>query len=231
MIKRKFVLIFIGMVCLVFLTNFFMSKPIETKFKETAVIYSEENAMTMKEAIAMGYEYIREISTDANLAMIMSADAKGKQTTKSGGSGKRTIWNLLFIDPKSTNANNDGTTTAYSIRIIDGKVTNCEGTKAGNNMRIEDSDLILDSSDAVNIAKNQKSLNPGKDWAIGYHFQMMYVPIDEKQKTQRLIIEVVGLSPNGNFAHVDIDEKTGQIVKAIEMMPNDDKGNATWKDF
>jgi hypothetical protein len=214
-----------------FFAFFFMYIVTDTNFKKTEIINSEENALTMKEAISKGYEYVNELSTDANLTMIMSADAKEKQTIHSGELGKRRIWNLEFND--TTKTGNDGTTTCYVIKITDNKVTDCKSTKATNNTKIENltSTLILDSTDAVKIAKNQKLLNPGKDWATGYHFKMVYFPLDEKHKDQRLIIEVVGLSPNGNFAQVDIDGKSGNIVKAIERTHMDDNGNAVWKEF
>lgn len=229
MTKKYFVPI--SIIGLILFICFFTVYSTKITPKQTSVISMEENAITMKEAITKGYEYIGEISKDAKLAMIMSADAKDKQTIKSGEFGKRSIWNLSFIDTKSINNNKDDTTTFYYIRISDGKVYDyhTEKIKSFDKKIIDDPYLIIDSNDAVAIAKNQKGLNPGKDWAIGYHFKMSLISSDD-QKTEPQII-VVGLSPSGNFANIYINEKTGQIVKAIEKVNSDGKGNDTWKNF
>ena len=119
---------------------------------------------------------------------------------------------------------------SYDVHISDGRVSSCKKCIFGNHTRIKDSDLSFDSSDAISIAKSQKNPKPGKDWAVGYHFVLQYFPFDEGIKTERLIIEVIGLSPKGNFAHVNIAEKTGKIVDAIEKI-YDKNGNAIWTDF
>lgn len=200
--------------------------------KQTVTLNLEENEMTMKEAITKGYEYVKGISKDAKLAIITSADVKNKQTVNSGDSGKRLNWNLSFLDPTSTDINKDGTTTFYYVQISDGKILDCETQKSPfdkNKTIISDSNLPIDSSEAVVIAKNQKALEPGKDWALGYHFQMSFISSNE-QRTDP-VITVVGLSPNGNFANVSIDEKTGQIVRSIEIVSRDENGKPTWKNF
>lgn len=230
MIKKKNVYISIGIVCLALFMCVFILYLTTTESKEVVVPFSEEKAITMKEAIAMAYEEVIKLSDDAKLVAVTSADASDQQVGDSGESGKRVHWNLKFTDSKTIEDGVDNTPTTYVIYISEGRFIRSVETKFGNNTKIEDSDLILDSSDAVTIAKNQKGLKPGENWAIGYHFVMRYFPIDEDQKTERLILEVVGLSPNGNFANVYIDEKTGEIVESIEKT-YDDQGNTIWTDF
>jgi len=47
---------------------------------------------------------------------------------------------------------------------------------------------------------------------------------------ERIFMEVIGISPNGNFAHVDIDAETGEVLLAEEKFEYED-GTAEWKSF
>ena len=236
--KNKYILIFISILCVGLLafiyikvlnttdknTNAAVSVPKPTATNSEAVTPAapDSNAMTMKEAIAIAYKDAKKWSNDAKLIKIISTDAMDNPINKSGELGKRNTWNIKFTDIKSTHE--------YIIFVSNGKIAKHEQTEFGEKKIIKDSDLTLDSSDALSIAINQKKLKPGIDWAIGYHFNLEYASFYDKPGKEYLIIEVIGLSPKGNFAHVDIDEKTGEIIYAGEKT-YDDKGNAIWTDF
>lgn len=104
-----------------------------------------------------------------------------------------------------------------------------KGVKRG----INDSDIKIDSTDAVKIAKEQKELKPGipsKDWAIGYHFNLEYVSFYEILDKEFLVIEVFGISLKGNFANVDIDATSEKIIYSGEKT-YDENGEAIWTPF
>lgn len=227
MSRSKYVLILIGIVSLALLAYIGINKSTATKSKVVSIVSSELQAVTMKEAIAIAYEDVRQFSKNAKLVKIISTDTMDNPTSASGESGKRVAWNLMFTDPRSSD---EVQGASYNVYVSNGKVASHKKVDFGQHKTISDSDLTLDSSHAVSIAKNQKAIKPGKDWAIGYHFDLEYFPINNEIEKESLIIEVFGLSPKGNFAHVDIDEKTGNIVDAIEKT-YDAVGNAIWTDF
>lgn len=186
---------------------------------------SDSKALTMKEVIAIAYIDAKKWSDGAELIMITSTDSTDNPSIKSGEAGKRNAWNLTFKDTNSTHE--------FSILVSNGEVVFSRECEYGDKTTIKNSDLTLDSSDALLIAINQKKLQPGQDWAVGYHFVLYCAPnynAPDYDESEYLIIQVVGLSPRGNFARVTIDEKTGQIIGASEKT-YDDKGNAIWTDF
>ena len=46
----------------------------------------------------------------------------------------------------------------------------------------------------------------------------------------RIFLEVIGISPNGNFAHVDFDAATGECVLAEEKIEYSN-GDVEWVKF
>ena len=44
----------------------------------------------------------------------------------------------------------------------------------------------------------------------------------------RLFLELIGISPSGNFAHVDFDAKTGEVLLAEEKLEKSN-GEVEWK--
>ncbi len=179
----------------------------------------------MKEAISIAYSKAKELSPDAKLHKIISTDAMVKPSEESGSDGTRTVWNVFFTDTKSN--------SEYNIFVIRGKAEVKEDRNEGAKKGINDSDIKIDSTDAIKIAKKQKELKPGipnKDWAIGYHFKLDYVPFYEISDNEFLVIEIFGISPKGNFAHVDIDATSGKIIYSGEKT-YDENGEAIWTPF
>lgn len=235
--KRKYIIFFVCILCvglfaLLYIYNNVTStntnskvsviKPPDTKPEEITTPNPDTKAITMKEAVEIASKDAKKWSKDAKLIKIISTDAIDKPSIRSGELGKRNTWNLKFADTKSN--------FEYEIFVSNGEVVVQNQIEFGKKKQINDSDFILDSSEALAIAKEHKKLKPGLDWAIGYHFNLEYASYSDKLGKDYLIIQVIGLSPKGNFAHVDIDEITGEIISSSEKT-YDNKGNPIWTDF
>ena len=70
----------------------------------------------------------------------------------------------------------------------------------------------------------------GRDWTSGYNFKMSYGSLAESPDDIRIFLEVIGISPNGNFAHVDFDATTGECVLAEEQVEHSN-GEVEWVKF
>ena len=59
---------------------------------------------------------------------------------------------------------------------------------------------------------------------------MSYGSLAESPDDIRIFLEVIGISPNGNFAHVDFDAATGECVLAEEKIEYSN-GDVEWVKF
>lgn len=59
-------------------------------------------------------------------------------------------------------------------------------------------------------------------------FTISYASLAESPEERKIFLEVIGISPDGNFAHVDFDAVTGELLLAEEKIeyPN---GDVEWK--
>lgn len=219
--KSTYFLIFI----LIFFISVFTFVFMKTDMNLSSKTSSQKEETTMKEAISIAYSKAKELSKDPKLLRITSTDGMVKPSEESGSDGTRTVWNVYFIYPESN--------SERSIFVVNGKADLKDGINKLAREGINDSDIKLDSTDAVKIAKEQKELKPGipgKDWAIGYHFILDRVSFYEIPDKEFLVIEVFGISPKGNFAHVDIDATSGKIIYSGEKTYDKD-GKGIWKPF
>jgi hypothetical protein len=186
---------------------------------------SQKEGTTMKEAISIAYTKVKELSSDAKLIKIISTDTMVKPSEESGADGTRAVWNVSFTDTKSNDE--------YNIFVVRGKAEIEKYKNKAPEKGISNSDIKIDSTDALKIAKEKKELKPGipnKDWAVGYHFKLAYVSFYEIPDKEFLVIEVFGVSPKGNFAHVDIDATNGKIIYSGEKT-YDENGKGIWNPF
>jgi len=70
----------------------------------------------------------------------------------------------------------------------------------------------LDSSDVLQLAKDKYGLNPGKDWATGYHFTLD--SIDGMP-----ILTVIGNDRDSRFTRISFNAQNGDVVSAIHKLP------------
>ena len=54
--------------------------------------------------------------------------------------------------------------------------------------------------------------------------------ISEKPRGTQVFLEVIGVSQNGNFAHVDFDAVSGELLLSEEKIEYED-GTFEWKPF
>jgi regulatory protein YycI of two-component signal transduction system YycFG len=190
--------------------------------EEISPTSSPKDETTMKQAISIAYT--KAISPDAKLAKIISTDARVQPSEESGANGTRAVWNVTFTDTTSK--------SEYNIFVSRDKAEILEDKNKVVRKAISDSDIKIDSSDAIKIAKEQKQLKPGiphKSFAIGYHFNLYYDSSDGVPN-DNLIIQVIGISPKGNFAHVNIDANNGNIIASSEKT-YDENGKGIWTPF
>ncbi|MGE7625393.1 hypothetical protein ACQKMD_21060 [Viridibacillus sp. NPDC096237] len=70
----------------------------------------------------------------------------------------------------------------------------------------------MDSSDALQLAKDKYGLKQGKDWATGYHFTLD--SIDGKP-----ILTVFGNDGDNRFTRISFNAQNGDVVSAIHKLP------------
>lgn len=67
-------------------------------------------------------------------------------------------------------------------------------------------------------------------WVSGYNFKMSYASLVSSPNDYIILLEVIGISPNGNFAHIDFDAATGELLLAEEEIEYSN-GDVEWKSF
>lgn len=127
-----------------------------------------------------------------------------------GDDGRRDIWWVTFCNQDNSKQLNVDVVSGKVVRAIEG---------VGGGTPIENINDLIDSDEAVQIAKTQKGLRPGEVFAIGYHFELL-------NYDDGPMITVFGRSPANKFARVLINAKTKKVEEAIQKV--DDH---TWEDF
>ena len=70
-----------------------------------------------------------------------------------------------------------------------------------------------------------------EEWVSGYNFKLSYASLLSALEDMRLFLEIIGIfSPEGNFAHVDFDAATGELLLAEEKIEYEN-GEIEWKNF
>ena len=193
----------------------------------------EDGTLTLKEAIDLAYPEALKWSKNAKLVSIWSADPNNEYMESGevwGQNGKRDRWNMYFSTTDPFPKGNDY--QEFLVSIIGGKIEEADPVENDlTNKLFSKDDLRLDSSDALKIAIDKKGIKPEEDWAMGYHFRLEYGSFyDYHPDEEILILQVYGQSPNGNWAYVAFDEKSGKIIESEEKIVDAD-GNATWTPF
>ena len=119
--------------------------------------------------------------------------------------------------------------------IVDGEVGHVEHfDQNGNNRLIDMDDVNMTADEAVQKAKDYGLVggdpNNESHWVSGYNFKMSYASLVSSPNDYRIFLEVIGISPNGNFAHIYFDAATGELLLAEEEIEHSD-GDVEWKSF
>ena len=164
---------------------------------------ASDGEITLKEAIDIGFERAKEWNVNATLTRVNSVDET--MGGSRGETGKRFKWFVIFMVP--------GTDDQLIIGISGKKITVFEPIKQSSQDSIIPYDEIkLDSSDALQLAKDKYGLKQGIDWATGYHFTL-----DNIDGTP--ILTVFGNDQDNRFTRISFNAQNGDVVSAIHKLP------------
>lgn len=178
--------------------------------KGNEVQNESRDSSSMKEAYHIAYKAIIKENPNVLLYSMVSTDSiDNPEDTTAGKLGLRKYWNLVFAVPD---------TTDYWIVMIRNKnikdIIKVMGSSLDKTDFIDNMDSLINSNEALLIAKDEYKLLPGEGWAIGYHFLL--------GKTSEMnTIAVFGRDHSKNFASVSINAKTKEIIGAIHKVTHD----------
>lgn len=182
--------------------------------------------ISMEDAIAMGMKEAAKYYDGLLLTRVYSYDNDNAADIHTGEDGKRQWWYVDFANEKDN---------FVSVLICNGKFLEVRHYDSqGNWGLINLSDISLTSKEAVKKAQvlGLRGGDPKhpEEWVTGYNFKMSYESLVIAPDDMRVFLEVIGISPNGNFAHVDFDAVTGELLLAEEKIeyPN---GDVEWRKF
>lgn len=209
---------------------------IEAPNDETASIEAPSDEITndeddkieisMEDVISIGKDEAAKYYDDLQLTNVYSYDNDYDRSVMSGDDGKREWWYVNFANEKNN---------YVSILIVDGEVEHVEHFEQnGNNRLIDMDDVNMTADEAVQKAKDYGLVggdpNNESHWVSGYNFKMSYASLVSSPNDYRIFLEVIGISPNGNYAHIDFDATTGELLLAEEEIEYSN-GNVEWKGF
>lgn len=157
---------------------------------------------TLKEAIDIGFQRAKEWNVNTTLTKVTSVDET--MGGSRGEAGKRFNWTLFFVVP--------GTDDYVIIGVSEKKIWLFRPGKQSPYPTIPYDKIKLDSSDALQLAKDKYGLKPGKDWATGYHFTLD--SIDDKP-----ILKVYGNDRDNRFTSISFNAQNGDVVSANHKLP------------
>lgn len=198
----------------------------ETPSVETPNDENDKIEISMEDVISIGKDEAVKYYDDLQLTSVYSYDNDHDRSVMSGNDGKREWWYVNFANEKNN---------YVSIMIVDGEVANVEHfDQNGNNRLIDMDDVNMTADEAVQKAKDYGLVggdpNNESHWVSGYNFKLSYVSLVSSPNDYRIFLEVIGISPNGNFAHIDFDASTGELILAEEEIEYSN-GDVEWKSF
>lgn len=189
-----------------------------TSKKEQKIEISLENAVNLAQKEASSYY------KNLKLTEVHSYDNDELRKSDAGADGKRQWWNVNFANESSN---------YVSVLIADGKIVDIQHFDDNGNTGLFDlSELKMTTSKAIQKAKELglRGGNPQKpeEWVSGYNYKLSYASLASKPDKKRLFLEIIGISAKGNFAHVDFDGATGQVLLSEEQIIGEN-GKKTWQ--
>lgn len=194
--------------------------------EETPSEEDDKIEISMEDVIYIGIDEATKYYDDLQLTSVYSYDNDNDRSVVSGDDGKREWWYVNFANEKNN---------YVSIMIVDGEVTHVEHfDQNGNNRLIDMDDVNMTADEAVQRAKDYGLAGGDPDneshWVSGYNFKMSCGSLVSSPNDYRILLEVIGISPNGNFAHIDFDATTGELLLAEEEIEYSN-GDIEWKSF
>jgi hypothetical protein len=172
------------------------------------------NTTDLNTTICIGKKKALKWSKNAKLVEISSADDGDKTTGTRGENGCRYSWNMFFTDQPNNKL--------FFIKILSGKIISEREVQGYPYGSIRLTNIVINSDEALKIAKHYRVLKPGKDWAIGYHFMLT-------QPKNYPRITVFGYSQDDKFCYVEIDVENGKIISSKKRINKDNQNQ--WIDY
>ena len=157
---------------------------------------------TLKEAIDIGYQRAKEWNVNATLTKVTSVD--DTMGGSRGEAGKRFNWTLFFVVP--------GTDDFVIIGISEKKIWLFRPDKQSPTPTINYDEIKMDSSDALQLAKDKYGLKQGEDWATGFNFTLDNIDGIP-------ILTVFGNDRDSRFTRISFNAQNGNVVSAFHKLP------------
>ncbi len=182
--------------------------------------------LSLEDAVALAQKEADRYYDDLHLTNVYSYDNDRMCRMSSGSDGKREWWYVNFANKQEN---------YVSVLIADGAVLDAVHFDSNANSGLFDlSDVKLSAAQAVKKARalGLRGGNPQaeEEWVSGFNFKISYESLVVSPDDIRLFFEVIGISPNGNFAHVDFDAVTGELLLAEEKIEYEN-GDTEWRKF
>lgn len=182
--------------------------------------------ISMEDAINIGMNEAEKYYSNLQLTEVHSYDNDKIPSETAGSDGKRELWYVTFANNELNNV---------CILINCGNIEIVKNFDHAGNSRLLNLDNVhMTSDEAVKKAKDMglKGGNPNnpEEWISGYNFKMSLGTLTSSPNDTKIFLEVIGISPNGNFAHIDFNASTGEIILCEEKFEYPD-GSIEWKEF
>lgn len=189
-------------------------------------IVNSKIEISMEMAIAISEKEADKYGSDYLISSVYSYDGDTNRNEKAGNDGKRQYWYVNFGNADKR---------CISILVCNGTVANVEKFDVNdNNGLFELSDIKITAEQAAKEATKLglRGGNPENEseWVSGLNFNLQYSSLAETPEEEKLFFEVIGISPNGNFAHIDFDAKTGEVILTEEKIETS-SGEIYWQSF
>lgn len=194
--------------------------------EETETDSSGKIEISMEEAISIGTDEAVQYYDNLMLVQVSSYDNDADREIDAGIDGKREWWYVEFANEQDN---------FVSILIADGEIlyAECFDENGGRGL-INADEVKMTSVEAVEKA-SAAGLAGGdpeneSQWVSGYNFDLSYTSLASEPDEYKIFLEVIGISPNGNFAHVDFDATTGELLLVEEKIehPNGEVEWVSW---
>lgn len=213
------------LVLIAFVTIFFLACSNGT-ITEDDEISIKKTEISMEEAVFIAHEEADKYYDNLQVIEVHSYDNDDERSQTSGQDGKREWW---YVDFGNELCN------YVSILIRNGQVLHVVAEEENwNGGLIDFENVVMTSEEAAQKAKELglRGGNPEneEEWVSGYNFKLSRSSMRETPEKIYIFMEVIGISPNGNFAHIDFDASTGEILLKEEKIIRED-GSQEWKEF
>lgn len=202
------------------------TEPEQTLRNDASETDTGSGEISMEEAVGIAMSKAEKYYDNLQLTEVHSYDNDSDPDIQAGSDGTRQYWYVNF-------ANED--MNYVCVLVADGRIELVEPLDSqGNNGLLNMEDVHLTAREAAKKAQ-EIGLRGGdpdceSEWVSGYNFSLSWGTLEDDPEERKMLLEVIGISPDGNFAHVDFDAATGEVLLAEEKLEYK-SGDAEWKEM